>query len=85
MQYINQYKKEIQALCKKHNVKNLYVFGSHARGDYTPESDVDLMVEFEGVSLYDYNDNYYDFFQRMEKVLRKKGDLVQINISKTLI
>lgn len=29
-------------------VAALYVFGSVARGEATPESDVDLLVEFEG-------------------------------------
>jgi len=34
-------------LCRKYGVRKLSLFGSAARGDMTPESDVDLMVEFE--------------------------------------
>lgn len=34
-------------LCRKYGVKKLSLFGSAARNDMTPESDVDLMVEFE--------------------------------------
>lgn len=28
-------------------VKNFYLFGSYARGDQTPESDIDILVEFD--------------------------------------
>lgn len=34
-------------LCREYGVRKLSLFGSAARGDMTPESDVDLMVEFE--------------------------------------
>jgi predicted nucleotidyltransferase len=33
-------------LCRQYGVRKLSLFGSAARGDMTPESDVDLMVEF---------------------------------------
>lgn len=34
-------------LCRKYGVRKLSLFGSAARGDMAPDSDVDLMVEFE--------------------------------------
>jgi len=34
-------------LCRRYGVKELSVFGSAARGEMSPESDIDLMVEFE--------------------------------------
>jgi uncharacterized protein len=34
-------------LCRRYGVKELSVFGSAARGEMAPESDVDIMVEFE--------------------------------------
>ena len=49
-------RKEIAALCRRYGVKKLGLFGSAARGELTPESDVDLMVEFgpaSKVSLWD--------------------------------
>ncbi|HPF36308.1 MAG TPA: nucleotidyltransferase family protein [Candidatus Krumholzibacteria bacterium] len=33
-------------LCRKHGVRKVSLFGSFARGDAGPESDVDLIVEF---------------------------------------
>jgi hypothetical protein len=35
-------------LCRKHDVRVLKIFGSAARGEDTPASDIDLLVEFEG-------------------------------------
>lgn len=34
-------------LCRRHSVKELSLFGSAARGEMGPASDVDIMVEFE--------------------------------------
>jgi predicted nucleotidyltransferase len=36
----------LASLCQRHDVARLRVFGSAARGDDVPESDVDLLVEF---------------------------------------
>lgn len=36
---------EILALAEKHGATNVRVFGSVARGDSTPDSDVDLLVD----------------------------------------
>ena len=33
--------------CRKHFVKNLSIFGSALRNDFDPESDIDVLVEFE--------------------------------------
>jgi predicted nucleotidyltransferase len=41
-------------LCRKHQVRVLKLFGSAARGEDRPDSDVDLLVEFDGdKSLFD--------------------------------
>ena len=40
-------KEQIAALCRKHHIKSLSVFGSALHGDDTSESDVDILVEFE--------------------------------------
>jgi predicted nucleotidyltransferase len=36
----------------RYPIRTLGVFGSWARGEQTPESDVDLLVEFDGVVTY---------------------------------
>jgi len=37
---------ELTSLCRRFGVARLEVFGSSVRGDFRPESDVDLLVEF---------------------------------------
>ena len=57
-------KKEIAALCRKYGVRKLSLFGSAARGEMKPESDVDLMLEFDPASktsLWDYPAMQEDF------------------------
>ena len=40
-------KQEIAAFCRRNHIRRLAFFGSVLRGDFTPESDVDVLVEFE--------------------------------------
>ncbi len=45
----------LQRICRKYKVKKLSLFGSGARGELRPESDIDLLVEFkhrQGPSLW---------------------------------
>ncbi len=37
----------IRDVCRRYGVKELSVFGSAARGDMQPGSDIDLLVEFQ--------------------------------------
>ena len=37
----------LAAVCRRYGVKELSLFGSAARGEMRPESDIDIMVEFE--------------------------------------
>ncbi len=48
--------KKVAALCRRYAVRKLSLFGSAARGELGPDSDVDLMIEFDPsskVSLWD--------------------------------
>jgi len=37
----------IEAFCRRHHIRRLALFGSVLRDDFGPESDVDVLVEFE--------------------------------------
>jgi hypothetical protein len=37
---------EIAEICRRYDVKELAVFGSAARGEMRPDSDIDLLVDF---------------------------------------
>lgn len=38
---------EIEAFCRRHHIRRLALFGSVLRDDFTNESDIDVLVEFE--------------------------------------
>lgn len=38
---------EIAALCRRHHIRRLSLFGSILSDEFRPESDVDVLVEFE--------------------------------------
>ncbi len=45
---------ELKTIVSRHHGRSVAVFGSVARGDEGPHSDIDLLVEFEhGASLFD--------------------------------
>jgi predicted nucleotidyltransferase len=57
----------------KLGVKSLSVFGSVARGEDQPGSDVDILVEFRGRATFD---RYMDTKFYLEELLGRKVDLV---------
>jgi hypothetical protein len=40
-------KDEIAEFCRRNHIRRLALFGSVLRDDFTPDSDVDVLVEFE--------------------------------------
>jgi len=40
-------RKEIADFCRRNHIQRLALFGSVLRGDATPESDIDFLVEFD--------------------------------------
>ncbi len=57
-------------------VKKAYLFGSHARGEATQESDIDILVELEPmVSLFDF----VRIRLQLEDILHLPVDLVSAN------
>jgi len=40
-------KKKIESFCRKYHITRLSLFGSVLREDFSPDSDVDVLVEFE--------------------------------------
>jgi len=58
---------------KEYNVKSLSLFGSVARGDFKPDSDVDLLVS------YNKTPGFFDFLnlkEYLESILERPVDLV---------
>jgi len=71
---IDQHRKEVEALCQRHGVQSLALFGSAARGELLPDSDVDLLIEFKpdaGVGLFEYQ----EIQAELEAILGRPVDL----------
>ena len=49
-------RRERPRLFAKYGLKSMPVFGSATRDDFRPDSDVDIMVEFEPDADFDYFD-----------------------------
>lgn len=74
---IDKNRDKIKALCNKHKVSRLFVFGSILTDRFKKSSDVDFVVDFDGVELYDYADNYFDLKTSLEKLLKRQVDLLE--------
>lgn len=65
----------IVLLKEKFFIKKIGVFGSYSRGEETPESDVDILVElFEPLGW-----EFFDLKEYLEEILAKNVDLVTEN------
>jgi uncharacterized protein len=77
MRLIDKNIDKISALCNKHKVSKLFVFGSILTDNFNKSSDIDLLVDFSGVDIYNYADNYFDLKASLEKLLQRQIDLLE--------
>jgi len=85
MRMVQEYKSEIITLCERHNVDELYVFGSVLTNSFSKDSDIDFLVKFGEVNLLEYFDNYMDFKESLETLLNRNIDLIEIQTLKNPI
>jgi len=64
---------EIAAFCRRHRIRKLALFGSVLRDDFTPESDVDVLVEFEPGTRVGLR--FFALEQELSELLGRKVDL----------
>ncbi|MBQ6473334.1 MAG: nucleotidyltransferase family protein [Victivallales bacterium] len=70
---LQQLRSEILEIARKHNAEKVYVFGSCARKEERPESDVDLLVDFnQDATLFDQ----VDIRDEIHSLLNCKVDVV---------
>jgi predicted nucleotidyltransferase len=63
----------IAAFCRKHHILRLALFGSVLRSDFSPESDVDVLVEFEPGKTPGWE--FFDMQAELSDVLGRRVDL----------
>ena len=81
MKLIERNMAQIIALCEKHKVVALYVFGSALTDKFNKDSDVDFSVIFDrdSLPLMEYGDNYFDFKFALVDLLHRDVDLIEYN------
>src|SRR5881628_1882458 len=75
---------KLAELCRRYEVRELSLFGSAARGEMRPDSDIDLLVEFlpdAQVGLVEHAGLMLD----LQRLLGRKVDLVSKNALKPRI
>jgi predicted nucleotidyltransferase len=79
MNFIESHKENLIVLCKKHRVKEMYLFGSVLTNDFNDNSDLDFSVIFDRVQLsnpVEFGKNYWSFLSELKVELNRNVDLV---------
>ena len=75
---IEQHRDAITALCLKHEVRRLWLFGSAARTDFNQAtSDLDFLVDFGDASRDGLYDRYFKLWDDLKQLLHREIDLVE--------
>ena len=77
MSIIDQNIEIIRDLCTKHKVSRLFIFGSALTKKFKKNSDIDMLVDFHDVDLYDYANNYFDLKASLENLFKRDVDLLE--------
>ncbi|MEK6647887.1 MAG: nucleotidyltransferase family protein [Actinomycetota bacterium] len=73
LEYLRANSEAIRAIAARHKAFNVAVFGSVARGEDTPNSDIDILVDFlPGASLVDE----FRLENELQEFLKTKVDLI---------
>ena len=73
MYSIDEIKRRVEPVAREFDVASVYLFGSYARGEATPQSDIDLLID---------TDIVFSFFKvcglyaKFRKALGKKVDII---------
>lgn len=69
-------KDKIETFCREHHICSLALFGSVLREDFRPESDVDILVEFEQGDEPDLF-GLVELQEELSKIIGHSVDLVE--------
>ncbi len=68
--------KVIQTL-KKHKVKKAYAFGSVCSPAFNEESDIDILISFDGQEPFEgYSENFWELEDELKRILKREIELV---------
>lgn len=67
---------ELIDLCKFFSVKKMHVFGSASTDKFNESSDIDLLIEFDNLTVEQYTDNYFELHYKLQDLFGRKIDLL---------
>ena len=67
--------KELEELCKKFKVKELYLFGSAVAGNLSQKSDLDFLVSFDRKGYEGAFEQFIGFKNELEQIYGRSVDL----------
>jgi hypothetical protein len=67
---------EVAVLCRSLGVRRLDLFGSAARDDFGPNSDVDFLVTLDPLQQDGYAQRYFDLKDGLERIFDRPVDLL---------
>jgi len=67
---------ELKKLCTLYKVNSMYAFGSVCTNRFNDNSDIDLLISFENLSIEQYTDNYFELHYKLQDLFNRKIDLL---------
>lgn len=74
---LHEQKDAIEAACRQFGAQRIRVFGSVARGEERPDSDIDFLVDFP--AGYDLFAQRLPLAQRLEQITGRHLDLIPVH------
>lgn len=76
LQHLQSHQEDVAALCRRHRVRRLAVFGSTTRGEAGAGSDYDFLVEFDALPPGGYASAFFGLQEDLQALLGAPVDLV---------
>ena len=64
----------VAAFCRRNHIRKLSLFGSVLRDDFTPASDIDILVEFEEEETHGFA--FFGMGDELEEIVGRKVDFL---------
>lgn len=70
--------RELEKACREYKVKALYVFGSAVSENFSDNSDLDFLVDFDRTGYEGAFDQFMGFKEMLEEIYQRPVDLLHI-------
>jgi len=67
---------DLVLLCNTYKVKTMYVFGSVCTDKFNDNSDIDILISFDNLTIEQYTDNYFELHYKLQELFGRKIDLL---------